>query len=84
MASTLQARLDRMSEGFRSQAPPEVLDTMHRATQELVDRGAAAEALGNGDEMPHFTLPNQNGDQVSSRDLLARGPLVLTFFRGHW
>ena len=45
-------------------------------------------ALGNvlkpGDRMPAFVLPSTEGELVSSDDLLARGPLVLCFFRGGW
>jgi len=31
-----------------------------------------------------FALPDPDGKLVSSQDLLARGPLVLTFYRGAW
>jgi hypothetical protein len=29
-------------------------------------------------------LPNQDGQIIRSADLLALGPLVISFFRGHW
>jgi hypothetical protein len=32
---------------------------------------------------PAFTLNNQDGNSVSSAELFAKGPLVITFFRGH-
>lgn len=41
-------------------------------------------ALGPGDAMPDFVLPTAAGDLVLSDELLARGPLVLIFFRGGW
>jgi peroxiredoxin len=44
----------------------------------------AREALSAGDAMPAFLLPNAEGHLVDSADLLARGPLVVTFFRGNW
>ena len=44
----------------------------------------AAQALGPGDPMPPFLLPNAEGELVASADLLARGPLVVSFFRGGW
>ncbi len=44
----------------------------------------AAAAPGPGDPMPGFLLPNAEGALVSSAELLARGPLVLSFFRGAW
>lgn len=44
----------------------------------------AAEACKPGDRMPDFLLPSAEGLLVDSRDLLAKGPLVVTFFRGGW
>ncbi len=44
----------------------------------------AAHALKAGEAMPEFLLPNAEGGLVASADLLAAGPLVVTFFRGDW
>ena len=44
----------------------------------------AVHALRAGDAMPPFLLPNAEGRLVASEDLLQRGPLVVTFFRGGW
>jgi peroxiredoxin len=65
-------------------APAWVHEPMHRATAELAASGAAALALKAGDQAPEFTLKDAQGREVSSRDLLTRGPLVLTFYRGVW
>lgn len=52
---------------------------------ERLDAGqVAAEACKPGDPMPGFLLPNAEGRLVDSSDLLAQGPLVVTFFRGGW
>ena len=52
---------------------------------ERLDAGqVAAEACKPGDVMPAFLLPNAEGRLIDSRDLLAQGPLVVTFFRGGW
>jgi len=37
-----------------------------------------------GDRLPGFAPPNAYGLDVRSSYLLAKGPLVLTFFRGAW
>lgn len=37
-----------------------------------------------GDEMPPFLLPSKTGALVSLEDLIAKGPLVISFNRGHW
>jgi peroxiredoxin len=41
-------------------------------------------ALGVGDIMPDFVLPDGADDLVFSADLRARGPLVVCFVRGGW
>ncbi len=52
---------------------------------DLLDAGqVAAEACKPGDRMPGFLLPNAEGRLVESGELLAAGPLVVTFFRGGW
>lgn len=40
--------------------------------------------LRPGDPMPDFVLPDAQGNLVFSDDLLAKGPLVVVFFRGDW
>ena len=87
--ATLQERLDEFKRSFESGAPPynaprEVIETMHRATVELKATGIEDRALKVGDRAPSFTLFNQEHVQVSSTDLLRQGPLVVSFFRGHW
>jgi peroxiredoxin len=87
--ANLQERLDEFKKSFESGAPPynaprEAIETMHRATAELAASGIENRALKLGDHAPSFTLFNQNHVQVSSADLLQQGPLVVSFFRGHW
>ena len=86
---TLQAKLDAFKADFEAGKPPynvpySVIETMHRATAELVASGVAARALKAGDKAPDFTLADPDGRPVSSADLLARGPLVVSFYRGVW
>jgi peroxiredoxin len=44
----------------------------------------AAPGLAVGDTAPDFTLANAVGEMVTLSDLLASGPVVLTFYRGDW
>ena len=80
----LQQRLNTIREGFEKSAPPQALDLMHRATEELRRSGIADRALKEGQTAPSFRLENSDGRPVSLGGLLGDGPLVLTFFRGHW
>ncbi len=85
----LQSRLDEFKKAFESGAPPynaprEAIETMRRATAELKATGLENRALRVGDRAPEFNLFNQDHVQVNSADLLRRGPVVVSFFRGHW
>ena len=82
---SLQDRLDAFKTDFESnKALPEIVVVMRRATQELIDSGQADRALKAGARAPEFSLPDAKGKLVHSADLLSRGPLVLTFYRGIW
>jgi peroxiredoxin len=86
---TLQAKLDAFKADFEAGKPPynvprSVIETMHRATEELIASGAAARALKAGDKAPSFSLSDAEGKTVSSADLLRHGPLILSFYRGVW
>ncbi len=37
-----------------------------------------------GDTVPDFTLPDATGNDFQMAKLLEKGPVVLTFYRGHW
>jgi peroxiredoxin len=86
---TLQAKLDAFKADFEAGKPPynvspAVIETMHRATAELIASGAAIRALKAGDKAPAFTLNDPDDKPVSSVELLDSGPLVLSFYRGVW
>ena len=86
---SLQARLDAFKVDFCGgeppfNAPPEIHPIMERATAELVASGAAGRALIVGARAPSFTLNDPDGKPVSSVDLLSKGPLVISFYRGVW
>jgi peroxiredoxin len=86
---SLQAKLDAFKADFEAGKPPynvpyPVIETMHRATAELIESGAARRAKKAGDVAPSFSLKDPEGNVVNSADLLKRGPLVLSFYRGVW
>ncbi|KAF4979361.1 hypothetical protein FZEAL_4402 [Fusarium zealandicum] len=41
-------------------------------------------AVQVGDKLPSFHLLDANGKEVSSTDLVAKGPLLISFYRGEW
>ena len=87
--ASLQQKLNEFKKAFESGAPPynaphEAIEKMHRATEELKASGIEDRALKVGDRAPSFTLFNQEHIEVASAELLSKGPLVVSFFRGHW
>jgi peroxiredoxin len=86
---SLQDRLNAFKADFESgkppySVPPSVIATLHRATAELIASGQAERAKKAGDAAPSFVLKDADGHAVSSSELLTRGPLVVTFYRGVW
>jgi peroxiredoxin len=64
--------------------PPEAQAVHQRVIAELKQRQLAAAILPVGARAPLFELQDHTGQEVSSSDLLARGPLVVCFIRGRW
>lgn len=69
---------------FRQALPPEMSALIEQGAGEISALDFIERARKTGDNAPDFTLPNQYGEQKRLSDYLARGPLVLTFYRGIW
>jgi hypothetical protein len=82
--STLQERLERISTAFAEQAPEPVVAAFHRMAEDLRASGILSRIPSEGDALPPFELFDTEGDLVRSADLVGRGPLVLTAYRGLW
>ncbi len=65
-------------------APPDRLRTYERGIEEVRKSGVVEKALKVGDRAPDFELPDANGKQVKLSELTARGPVVVTWYRGGW
>ena len=81
---TLSEQLQAIKEKSRERIPPESRAIMERAVDELRQSGALDRVVKVGERAPHFTLPAASGRAVDLTELLGRGPVVLSFFRGRW
>jgi peroxiredoxin len=86
---SLQAKLDAFKADFEAgkppyNVPPSVIETMHRATAELIASGLASRAKKAGDVAPSFSLRDGDGNVVSLEELLKKGPVIVSFYRGVW
>lgn len=66
-----------------AQIPPEIGARIQSGVDAVTASGVAL-GLAVGDPAPDFTLTDSTGNQVALTDLLARGPVVVTFYRGEW
>jgi peroxiredoxin len=57
---------------------------MERSIDDLRASGIMQRVARVGQPATDFTLPSSTGTSVSLVDLRARGPVVLSFYRGRW
>lgn len=81
---SLRQDLKSINDAGRARIDADTLGAMDRATDAVRASGLADAALSVGDRAPRFTLPDATGQTVALGDLLARGPVILTFYRGGW
>lgn len=81
---TLEESLATIRAASSKRLSPENQAIMHRANEDLRASGILDRMIKVGDPLPAFSLQNAYGKEVRSSDLLARGPLVVTVFRGSW
>jgi len=82
---SLQSQLDTITSQTRALVQPERLAITDASVQDLLASGLESHILPIGATAPTFALPDAiNGKLIRSSDLLAVGPLIITFFRGRW
>jgi peroxiredoxin len=64
--------------------PQPILAELQRSIDEVRASGIAGRALAVGDQAPDFRLPNAHGRPVALSDMLRRGPVIVSFYRGIW
>jgi len=81
---SLQEQLDELRAKSKTRIPPEAQAVMQRSIDELRASGILSRVPKVVDRAPDFTLPNAAGQPVSLAGLLAKGPVVVSFYRGRW
>jgi len=80
---SLRDRLKVVADAARTHKPW-YADAVDLFAGRLAQVHAGADAPAIGQPMPDFLLPDHEGQLVSLADILARGPAVVAFHRGHW
>ena len=81
---TLKQKIEAYKEDFKKKAPQEAQEIMRRATNDLQNSPQMINTIKVGDMAPDFSLKNTANNDIVLGDLLDRGPMVLSFYRGRW
>lgn len=81
---TFPERLLNLKQKIENGLSQEAINIMHGATKTLQETGIEDRILKVGEKAPEFALYNQDGNLVSSKDVLKEGPIIITFYRGVW
>jgi peroxiredoxin len=81
---TLAEKLLEIKAGIAQYVRPENQAIHERVIAELRKSGIESQVLPVGAHAPAFELADQHGKLVRSRDLLAKGKLIINFYRGRW
>lgn len=63
---------------------PEAIDARITNDTAAITQSGVAPGIAVGEHAPAFTLPDATGRSVDLAELLAKGPVVLSFYRGEW
>ena len=81
---SLAQTLAELRDKFAKILPESATAIMEGHIESLRKNGALDQILKPGAKAPPFRLKNQHDEDISSVDLIKRGPLVVSFTRGSW
>ena len=64
--------------------PKHKWEIMTQSTQQLIDAHLSEKACKVGDVLPDFKLSDVHGNPITLSELLTKGRLVVSFYRGGW
>src|ERR1700754_325966 len=80
----LSAQLVDIREKFMSGASDDLKQTFNSFIQDLHNSGFEEKSLKVGQTAPDFALKNALDTEVRLSDVLKKGPVILTWYRGGW
>ena len=80
----LQQQIDEFIAEGVSWLPTHLLQDLLSPIGQLINSGAAENALKEGAQASDFALPDSRGTVVRLSHLLTQGPVIMTFYRGQW
>lgn len=69
---------------FLASLPKDIAEVIEVDVERHIAAGLEEQAIQVGDYIPSFELRNAVGETVDTDELLAEGPMVISFYRGSW
>lgn len=82
--TSLQDELDVKKNAFNEKAPEAKKKMYAEGIASVAASGVLESAMQIGDKAPDFELTNAKNDNIKLSDYLAKGPVILTWYRGGW
>jgi peroxiredoxin len=82
--NSLQEKLDAKRNKFNATASETKKAIYAEGIEAVAGSGILESALNVGDTAPDFTLNNATGDAIRLFNVLQKGPVILTWYRGGW
>ena len=81
---SLKAQIDAYNVQKDAKLPADVLALMNTTNEELIAQHIKDNALQIGQKVESFSLANHKGENIELADLLKKGPVIISFYRGGW
>jgi len=81
---SLKAQIDAYNVQKEAKLPADVLALMDTTNEELIAQHIKDNALQIGSKVENFSLVNHKGENIELNDLLNKGPVIVSFYRGGW
>ena len=81
---SLATDLSTLKDRANARMPKEQSHTISKSIEDFMQTWNPANAINVGQPFPDFSLSDATGKQVSMKELLAKGPLLISFYRGGW
>lgn len=80
----LKEQLEELAAQSKTNIPEPAAVVMRQSLEDLKQSGIVNQALKEGERAPDFALTNATGKTVRLKQLLNKGPVVVSFYRGGW
>ncbi|WP_234369147.1 peroxiredoxin-like family protein [Brumimicrobium mesophilum] len=82
--TSLKSKLEEKKANFETKASDNKKRAYREGIESVEKSGIVSSAKQVGDKAPNFTLNNALGNPVELKDVLKKGKVVLTWYRGGW